>query len=87
MRLLRIILNQIHPNIFLNKDEQMTASKEAMCPLFPDVVCPQGAEAAESCNVRLHGDYDPMMDFKDYAFMNCAIRRAREQEEGNTGTG
>ncbi|HID38743.1 MAG TPA: hypothetical protein EYP36_04420 [Calditrichaeota bacterium] len=59
----------------------MTQKKEAMCPLFPDVVCPQGDEAANACDVRMHTDYDPMMDYKDYAFMDCAIRRAREQEE------
>ncbi len=59
----------------------MQKNEEAMCPLFPDVVCPQGDEAADACNVRLQTDYDPMTDFRDYAFMNCAIRRAREQEE------
>jgi len=63
----------------------MTQKKEAMCPLFPDVVCPQGDDAASACDVRLHADYDPMMDYKDYAFMNCAIRRAKEQEEGKIG--
>ncbi len=60
----------------------MPKSKQAMCPLFEDVVCPQGDEAAAGCSVRLEGDYDPINDFKDYIFMNCAIRRAREQEAG-----
>ncbi len=60
----------------------MQKKEQAMCPLFPDVVCPQGDEAAEACDVRMHADYDPMTDFRDYAFMNCAVRRAREQEEG-----
>ena len=60
----------------------MPNSKQAMCPLFDDVVCPQGDEVAAGCRVRLEGDYDPINDFKDYVFMNCAIRRAREQEQG-----
>lgn len=59
----------------------MPDKKEAMCPLFEDVVCPQGKDAADSCQVRMDGDYDPMNDLRDYLFMNCAVRRAREQEE------
>ena len=57
----------------------MPEKKQAMCPLFDDVVCPQGKDAADACQVRVNGDYDPMNDFNDYVFMNCAIRRAREQ--------
>lgn len=60
----------------------MPKNKQAMCPLFEDVICPQGENAAESCGVRLNGDYDPIRDSKDYLFMNCAVRRAREQESG-----
>jgi len=58
----------------------MIKKQQPMCPLFEDVICPQGAEAVDSCQVRLDGDYDPMNDYKDYVFMNCAIRRAREQD-------
>ena len=56
------------------------SKQQPMCPLFDDVVCPQGEDAVEACQVRVNGDYDPMNDFKDYIFMNCAIRRAREQD-------
>ena len=61
----------------------MSKPKQAMCPLFDDVVCPQGEDAANSCSVRLESDYDPIRDSKDYLFMNCAIRRAREQDPEN----
>ena len=61
----------------------MSEPKKAMCPLFDDVVCPQGEDAANSCVVRLESDYDPIRDSKDYLFLNCAIRRAREQESEN----
>ncbi len=57
----------------------MKNKKEAMCPLFPDVKCPQGHDAADACQVRQHGDYDPMSDMRDYLYMNCAIQRANEQ--------
>lgn len=59
----------------------MSEIKKAMCPLFEDVECPQGNEASEACKVRLDGDYDPISDHRDYIFMNCAVRRAREQSQ------
>ena len=59
----------------------MLKLKQAMCPLFPDMPCPQGQESAESCKVRMEGDYNPLSDFKDYLFMNCALQRARENDE------
>ncbi len=56
--------------------------KQAMCPLFPDVPCPRGKEAADSCQVRMEeGDYDPVSDFRDYLMMNCAVLRAEQQRE------
>lgn len=58
----------------------MSKKQQPMCPLFEDVVCPQGQDAVDSCQVRLDGDFDPMSAYKDYVFMNCAIRRAREQD-------
>ena len=63
----------------------MDDSKKDYCPLFPDMLCPQGKKSAEACKVRIEGDYDPMADFKDYLFMNCAIRRAREEKENKSG--
>ncbi len=59
------------------------SEKQAMCPLFPDVPCPQGDEAAEACTVRFEqANYDPVADFRDYLLMNCAILRAEQQREG-----
>lgn len=63
----------------------MPKSKKAMCPLFPDIPCPQGHDSAESCKVRMEGNYNPLSDFKDYLFMNCAMQRARESEKNNDG--
>ena len=60
----------------------MPTKEQSYCPLFEDVICPQGDDAAEACKVRLEGDYDPVADGRDYLFMNCAIRRAKEQEKG-----
>ena len=59
----------------------MKSKKQAMCPLFPDVVCPQGQEAADACQVRQNGDYDPVNDFRDYLYMNCAVQIAHRQSE------
>jgi hypothetical protein len=59
----------------------MAKKNIAMCPLFDDVPCPQGEDAAEQCRVRFNADYDPVKDFKDYLFMECAILRAHQKEE------
>jgi hypothetical protein len=62
---------------------KMIKKQKAICPLFSDVECPQGDNAAEACQVRLNGDYDPVAAGKDYLFMNCAIQRANEQKNHN----
>ena len=36
------------------------------CPLFPGLICPRGAEAAEACEVRVNGNFDPVLYFKDH---------------------
>ncbi len=59
----------------------MSAKNNYMCPLFPDIPCPKGKEAADQCKVRFEGDYDPVKDFKDYLFMDCAIMQAHEKDE------
>jgi len=59
----------------------MKNENEEMCPLFPDLPCPRGKDSADACHVRLESGYDPMSDFKDYLFMNCAIHRASEREK------
>ena len=61
----------------------MSKSKQAMCPLFPDMPCPQGYDSAEACKVRMDSDFNPLSHFKDYLFMNCALQRAREDESKN----
>ena len=58
----------------------MSKSKQAMCPLFPDIPCPQGHDSADACKVRVEGELDPLENFRDYLFMNCALQRAKENE-------
>ncbi|MEJ2543709.1 MAG: hypothetical protein P8Y99_06545 [Calditrichaceae bacterium] len=64
----------------------MSKSKQAMCPLFPDTPCPQGHESADACKVRMQGDLDPLENFRDYLFMNCAIQRAKENKNKKTNS-
>jgi hypothetical protein len=54
----------------------MKEDQEQMCPLFPDMKCPRGKEAAEECEVRINGIYDPVADFKDFLVMHCALHRS-----------
>jgi len=57
------------------------SDKKQFCPLFPDTPCPRGSEAAEECQVRVGGDYDPVRDFKDLLVMHCAIHRSQQAED------
>lgn len=61
----------------------MSKSNQAMCPLFSDMPCPQGHDSADACKVRMEGNMNPLENFKDYLFMNCALQRAREEEHKN----
>lgn len=59
----------------------MASKNQPVCPLFPDTPCPQGTDAADACDLRLNSGFDPMADFKDFDFMQCAVYRAREEEK------
>jgi len=49
------------------------------CPIFPDLVCPQGPKASQACTVRVSGDFDPVLYFKDHLIVHCAIHRNQER--------
>ena len=57
-----------------------------MCPLFPDQPCPQGEEARKQCEIRINGDFDPVLYFRDELVLHCALRQAYEHEHpGSAG--
>ena len=45
----------------------MSETKKHLCPVFPEMICPQGHEMSEACTV------DPMADFRDHLLLHCAI--------------
>ena len=53
--------------------DQKQEKKKHICPVFPDMICPQGGQFSEACTVRIKGDFDPMENFRDYLLLNCAI--------------
>jgi hypothetical protein len=59
----------------------MSKQQKAMCPLFPDVECPQGAAASKKCNVRVNGEFDPVLYFRDELIMHCAIYQNKMKSE------
>jgi len=65
----------------------MAEKKIFMCPVFEDVPCPRGEEAAEACSVRMNGDFDPMADFKDLLLMHCALYRAEQKRDTKKESG
>jgi hypothetical protein len=57
----------------------MTETKHHPCPVFPDMICPQGKEMSEACSVRINGNFDPMTDFRDHLLLHCAIHQSSTQ--------
>jgi hypothetical protein len=57
----------------------MTHKKDekGWCPVY-DLACPRGTEAAESCDERFLGDYNPLTSFRDQDITYCAIYRTEE---------
>ena len=51
--------------------------RHGWCPVY-DSPCPQGDEAAQSCQDRFDENYDPMNNLRDAAITFCAIQRSNE---------
>ncbi len=66
----------------------MAAAKEnadqgkGFCPVY-DVECPSGSDAADSCENRFTGDYNPLQNFRDAEIEHCALYRAERQGLGD----
>lgn len=59
----------------------MAKEKTPMCPVFPDLVCPQGKEMSSACTVRINGNYDPMAYFRDHLMLHCALYQNQQHKE------
>jgi hypothetical protein len=57
----------------------MEDKSENRCPLFPDLLCPRGEEASHACSVRVNGDFDPVLYFKDQLLLHCALHRNQQR--------
>jgi hypothetical protein len=57
----------------------MSDTKKHPCPVFPDMICPQGQAMSEACSVRINGNFDPMVDFRDHLLLHCAIHQNNQQ--------
>ena len=64
----------------------MTPPKKHMCPVFPDMICPQGEAMSNACSVRINGDFDPMSDFRDFLLVHCAIYQSKELNKSGEST-
>lgn len=62
----------------------MPNKNQQICPLFPDVACPQGKKASEECRVRINGDFDAVAQFKDLLLLHCGIYRSQQQKESRS---
>jgi len=51
----------------------MSKNKTHICPVFPEMICPQGEEMSEACSVRMNGNFDPIADFRDHLLLHCAL--------------
>jgi len=55
-------------------------SRKGHCPVY-DIECPSGSEAAESCEMRFQGDYNPLTSFRDAEIEHCAIYRKDQADQ------
>jgi len=56
--------------------------RSGWCPVY-DIPCPQGEDAAASCEQRFQSDYNPLTTYRDADIEHCALYR-REQAESGT---
>ena len=59
----------------------MTQTKSNYCPVFPDLICPKGEKMSNACTVRISGNYDPMIYFRDHLMLHCALYRSEQQNK------
>jgi len=64
----------------------MSKKKIQMCPVFPDIPCPGGEEASFRCAIRINGQFDPMLYFRDQLILHCALHQSQEHKESNIET-
>jgi len=57
----------------------MSDDKIHFCPVFPDLICPQGEKMSNACTVRINGNFNPMENFRDHLLLHCALFQQKEQ--------
>ena len=60
--------------------EQKSTDRADYCPVY-DIECPAGSEAAEACEIRFRGDYNPLTSFRDADIEHCAIYRQEQRAQ------
>jgi len=50
---------------------------ENYCPVM-ECECPQGKEAAQECQRRFYGDFNPLLNWNDMAIICCSYQRREE---------
>ena len=61
----------------------MSKKNIQMCPVFPDTPCPSGEEASHQCAIRINGEFDPMLYFRDQLVLHCALHQTQQHNESN----
>ncbi len=73
-------------------DNPEKLDRRGWCPVF-DLACPSGLEAAEACEHRFDGDYNPLTNYRDADISHCALYRQEQlkneqnDESSNGGKG
>jgi len=60
--------------------EQRGEQRDGYCPVY-DIECPAGSAAAESCELRFTGNYNPLTNLRDAEIEHCAIYRQKQQAQ------
>ena len=61
-------------------EHERSKGRKGYCPVY-DIECPSGIDAAESCESRFQGDYNPLTNFRDADIEFCALYRQEQENE------
>lgn len=73
--------------------DSLSEDRQGWCPVY-DLECPAGEAAADACDHRFKGDYNPLTSYRDADITHCALYRqdqqrdsAKQKQDGGEGAG
>ncbi|HKJ68178.1 MAG TPA: hypothetical protein VKA68_09510 [bacterium] len=59
----------------------LSRSGELVCCPFLETPCLRGQEQADECNRRVHAEFNPLQNYRDFMILCCANERRQMEGE------